>query len=68
MDRLRLIENIFKKKPELYKVKGAMQIGTSSWNSDGVKLGESRGVVRNDNSERANVVATGQELRTQDCS
>lgn len=45
-----------------------MQIGTSSWDSDGAKLGESRGVVRNDNSERASVVATGQELRTQDCS
>ena len=45
-----------------------MQIGTSSWNSDDVRLGESRGVFRNDNSERASVVATGQELRIQDCS
>lgn len=47
---------------------GQPNIGTSLWNSDGIKIGKSVGVVRNDNSEEGGMVATRQKLRVQDCS
>lgn len=52
MDRQGLIQNILEKKPNCRKGKGAMDIGTSSWASDAVKVGESRGMVRCDSSDK----------------
>lgn len=52
VDRQGLIQKIFEKKPDCRKGKGAMDIGTSSRASDAVKVGESRGMVRCDSSDK----------------